>query len=166
RKNGNKKRKRLEWKAHVQDIGEDIFRRAYRLTYDAFNSLLVKITPFITAIQVNALNPSDSNVPPEICLASALRWLAGGQYIDICIIFGIGSTTCYDCIWTVAGAIDRVEKFDFPTDDVNKMKTISSKDFGKRSGGVMDGCIGALDRFWHPYSKMGCILATFGVRYG
>ncbi|MGH7974662.1 MAG: hypothetical protein ACREBR_03985, partial [bacterium] len=94
RKKGNKKRKRLEWKAHVQDIhGEDIFRRAYRLTYDAFNSLLVKITPFITASPDNALNPSDSNVPPEICLASALRWLAGGQYIDICIIFGIGSTT-------------------------------------------------------------------------
>ncbi|MGH7974661.1 MAG: hypothetical protein ACREBR_03980 [bacterium] len=77
-------------------------------------------------------------------MASELRWLAGGQYNNICIIFGIGSTTCYDCIWRVAGAIDKVEKFDFPTDDVNKMKT-TSKEFGKRSGGVMDGCIGALD---------------------
>ncbi|MGH7974182.1 MAG: hypothetical protein ACREBR_01555, partial [bacterium] len=45
RKKLNKIRHRLDWAAHVADIGEELFQRAYRLTYASFNSLLVKITP-------------------------------------------------------------------------------------------------------------------------
>ncbi|MGH7974046.1 MAG: hypothetical protein ACREBR_00870, partial [bacterium] len=43
RKKPNKIRHRLDWAAHVADIGEELFQRAYRLTYASFNSLLVKI---------------------------------------------------------------------------------------------------------------------------
>jgi hypothetical protein len=41
----NKQRKRLDWQAHVNDIGDAIFKSAYRLSIDAFNALLSKILP-------------------------------------------------------------------------------------------------------------------------
>ena len=53
----------------------------------------------------------------EICLATALRYFAGGSYLDISISHGISKTDVYRSVWTVVPAtnISTSLQFQFPT---------------------------------------------------
>mmetsp|Transcript_10226 Transcript_10226/g.14761 ORF Transcript_10226/g.14761 Transcript_10226/m.14761 type:complete len:153 (+) Transcript_10226:24-482(+) len=92
----NKRRQRLDWNSHVNDIGDSLFKRAYRLTLPAFNALLEKIQDDLLTDYCKASNSSGSTVKPETCLAMALRFLAGGQHIDICFTHGV-------TVWSTRG---------------------------------------------------------------
>ena len=111
----NKHRKRLNWDEHVSNIGEVLFQRAYRLNLKSFNELLLKIHDRIEVSNIyQVIRSSGSYITPEIMLASTLRWLAGGSYIDICFTHGISVSSFYNILWEVIDSINSVQKIDFP----------------------------------------------------
>ena len=72
--------------SQMDELTDDYFRRMFRLSRSAFTALLEKISDDFIMPSVSS---SGSAISPKTQLAVALRWLAGGSYIDICFAFGI-----------------------------------------------------------------------------
>jgi hypothetical protein len=160
----------MDWGKHVEAIGEATFKRAYRLTVSSFDRLLAKITDKLDAINVqNAINSSGSSICPATCLAMALRYLAGGSYIDICFTHGVSFTSFYDKLWITLEAINDVEKIEFPVDNMQKLGAIA-RGFQDRSGCVFRSCVGAIDglsiRTREPYKTESSHPAQYKNRKG
>jgi hypothetical protein len=50
----------------------------------------------------------------EIRLACALRFLAGGQILDLRLLFDLSKSECYSSVYRVVDAIYKVIKIEFP----------------------------------------------------
>ena len=83
-----------------------LFQRAYRMDYVAFKSLHRLLQSGIQEYLINEREMNDRNnrldfymrngrITTEICLACALRYFAGGSYLDITLSHGIGKTDLY-----------------------------------------------------------------------
>jgi hypothetical protein len=156
-RNRNKQRNRMDWGKHVEAIGEATFKRAYRLTVASFDRLLAEISDELEASNVQkAINSSGSTILPATCLAMALRFLAGGSYVDICFTHGVAVPTFYEKLWITLEAINSVEKIEFPIDNMQKLGDIA-RGFQNRSGCVFRSCVGAIDglsiRTREPYKS-------------
>jgi len=98
--------------------------------------------------EVKAMNSSGE--PISVCtrLVVALRWLAGGSYLDICFAWGLGISTFFDTdhgvLWPTLQAINDVFSMGFPIDDEEKLEELS-RGFSEHSSGILDGCVLALD---------------------
>ena len=79
--------------------------------------LLASIKDKIEKHSSRARFSSGTPVPLETILAAALRWLAGGSYLDICINHGISTQQFYLSLWEVIDAINEEKKICFPWDD-------------------------------------------------
>ena len=85
------------------------------MDYTAFNQLheLLKncISEYIQKDQIRCSNGGkcfhyrNGEIKMEIRLACALRFFAGGSYLDITISHGIGKTDVYRSVWAVVHAI-------------------------------------------------------------
>jgi hypothetical protein len=81
---------------HYRELGDLYFRRAYRMSYDAFTSLSALLRPGIldamgykgTFIRYKPNGP----ISPDVRLACAIRWFSGGSAYDIMTNFGISHT--------------------------------------------------------------------------
>jgi len=71
-------------------LSDSTFRRMFRLTRAAFNELVTLLDPMIVKNPIKATNSSGSSISTRTRLAVTLRWLAGGQQIDLCFAWGIG----------------------------------------------------------------------------
>jgi hypothetical protein len=156
-RNRNKQRNRMDWGKHVEAIGEATFKRAYRLTVASFDRLLAEISDELEASNVQkAINSSGSTILPATCLAMALRFLAGGSYVDICFTHGVAVPTFYEKLWITLEAINSVEKIEFSIDNMQKLGDIA-RGFQNRSGCVFRSCVGAIDglsiRTREPYKS-------------
>jgi hypothetical protein len=131
-------------------------RRLIVFVFDSLHSLsqhrsclqMVGHTPSFVSNEKYACNSSGSPIAPECKLAISLRWLAGGSYLDICDIYDISESSFYPILWETLEIIDKVLKIRFPTNDPISLSRMSEA-FGKRTGGVLHGCVGALDG-WAP----------------
>ena len=83
-----------------------LFQRAYRMDYVAFNLLHRLLQEGIQEYIINEREINDGNnglefymrngrITTEIRLACALRYFAGGSYLDITLSHGIGKTDLY-----------------------------------------------------------------------
>ena len=94
-------------------------------------------------------------ISTQIRLAAALRFFAGGSYLDIAISHGIGKTDVYRSVWLVVHAtnISTALQFQFPT-TLEECKSMAT-DFTFRSKAGFDNCVGCIDRMllWteNPY---------------
>ena len=96
---------------------------------------------------IKACNSSGVPITSRTRLAVTLRWLAGGSYLDLCFAWGIGLSTFFSengVLWPTLQAIDEVFKMGFPFDDEEKLEELSSG-FSHHSGGVLNGCVMAMD---------------------
>jgi hypothetical protein len=97
-----------------------------------------------------AINSSCAVVPLKTRLAVTLRWLAGGSYLDLCFAWGLGVLTFNDSdhgfLWQTLQALDEIFQMGFPLHDENKLEELSLG-FSNHSGGILDGCVFALDGF-------------------
>ena len=83
-------RKRLSWNEHVSLLlHEDLFTRTYRMSYDAFNTLLELLRPSISCDLIKSKNCTPEPIYPELVMAIGLQWLAGGSYLDIKTCYGM-----------------------------------------------------------------------------
>ena len=74
----------------------------------------------------------------------ALRYLAGGSYIDISFHHAVSFSYFYKSLWDVLEAIDHVEDVDFGADNLSELKRRAAA-FESRTEGAIQGCVGALD---------------------
>ena len=97
---------------------------------------------------VKASNSSGSPFSSKTRLAVTLRWLAGASHIDLCFAWGIGIGTFYNKdrgpIWPTIEAIDLAFDIGLPLHDTSRLDELA-KGFYDHSGGILDGCVIAVD---------------------
>ena len=185
---GPKRRQQMcfVWAEHCLRLNASEFRARYRLDYEAFNALLD-----IVRADIQTENPSMAErskgwnsqavVEPEVRLAVTLRYLSGGQVIDLRLIYCISTNECYVSIWRTVDAINKHLSPEDPLSqtgcygDPEKMATIE-RDFRAASPdqtnvgncGAMDGlgikqrnpgvAVSNPNRYWVERKSAFCIL--------
>jgi hypothetical protein len=115
---------RLNWDEHVRSFSRDEFKKAYRLSREAFQGVLEGIRAVLTTgDQLQAARSSSGPVAPEVRLAVTLRWLAGGSFHDIHRLHKISKEEMFNSIWKVVDAVNNHEpwKFSFPFGDAEAL---------------------------------------------
>ena len=90
------------------ELGRNMFRRAYRMHIETFYTLYVKIKPALfEAIAYSDVrkNAPNGRVHPTVRLACAIRVFAGGDPSDTGCAFGVSSTVVYDSVGFVIKAV-------------------------------------------------------------
>ena len=126
------------------------------MDYIAFKSLHCILQKGIQGYIINEREINDENnrldfymrngrITTEIHLACALRYFAGGSYLDITVSHGIGKTDLYCSIWAVVHATNvcTMLQFSFPT-TLSECKSISNE-FSHRCKAGFSNCIGCID---------------------
>lgn len=122
----------LGYCSHVQSLTEFRFKRMYRLSFDQFQLLFVRIEPMLQR-QHSKARVSEP-ILPKIMLAMTLRcaareqrpcqsrriashrFLAGGSYLDITDNFGVSDSSFFKSVWTVIPAINTTLQLAYPRD--------------------------------------------------
>ena len=143
-KQPNRNRRQMKWNERVASLTAKEFEQRYRLDLEGFNQVLERIRPFLGPSHAHA----PSQVPPELKLSMALRWMAGGSYLDIADLHGVEVSTFYKHLWTTIEAIDAA--YELPLiamlDNVEEGALGPLIDgFDEKSAGMIRGCFGAVD---------------------
>jgi hypothetical protein len=137
-------RTRMVWRDRVASLTAHEFVCRYRVDLEGFNSMLVKIRPFMPAMYRNVTN----QVSNELKLSMCLRWLAGGSYLDLADMHGVSTATFFRHVKQVYTAINQA--YELPLVgvlerwDVDAVEQLASG-FDAKTHGVVPGCIGAID---------------------
>ena len=81
----------------------------------------------------------------QIHLACALRYFAGGSYLDIIMSHSVGKTNFYRSIWAVVHATNKCSSLDFQFLSTLAECQSISKEFSLRSKVGFTNCIGCID---------------------
>ena len=87
----------------------------------------------------------NSEISTEIRLVTALRYFAGGFYLDISISHGISKTDVYRSVWAVVHATNISTSFQFRFPTTSKECKSMAYDFTFRSKAGFDNCVGCID---------------------
>ena len=162
-----RRKERIPWDVVNERISDRHFRRMFRMTRCCFSLLCQKIISrvgekqFKSEAYINAFlkgkDPMyDANVQTtggyvsgEVKLAITLRLLAGGDALDLAVMFDVHSDHCTKIMYDVL--LHWVINIDIG--DMNMIRYLGDKDamakvslgFSRRSNGVLKGAIGALD---------------------
>jgi len=154
-------RTRMAFDAFTSDMTDKEFQRYYRipraraegdsrLSPQSFNDLVdaIKPRPEVLARQrASARKSSGGFVEYELRLSMALRYLAGGSWLDIKYLHGVSGTTFWRYLWPTLKAVDRaLPEFSLETDvhDLARCRHLASG-FARKTDGHIRGAIGALD---------------------
>jgi hypothetical protein len=140
---------RLNWVQHVLKLlHTKEFGQTYRMSHDAFQTLLDILRPTITVDVVKSRNSTPSSEPiyPELVMHIGLRWLAGGAFADIRDTVGVSSPSVYRCRDMFIDAVLAAQELDlkFP-ETLEEVYKAAIRFKQKSSNGVMSGCVGCLD---------------------
>ena len=130
------------------ELGRNMFRRAYRMHIETFYTLYVKIKPVLfEAIAYSDVrkNAPNGRVHPTVRLACAIRVFAGGDPSDIGCAFGVSSTVVYDSVGFVIKAVNNCDDLAivFPSDHAEQYKI--AEGFHRKSKAGIKECVGAVD---------------------
>lgn len=127
-----------------QMLGPYYFQRAYRMSYNKFQTLSHKLSQYMKKrnIQKVAWNGPIYN---SIRVACAIRYFAGGSPYDIATTFGISLSEVFVSVWDVVDAVNQHPNFkiNYP-DSTNKQNEIALG-FKDKSGAGFNCCAGAID---------------------
>jgi hypothetical protein len=142
---------RLDWKAHIKRLlKEGQFQRMYRTSHISFHKLLHLLLPYlkVNEHQRNRRRCGMGHKSPELILHCLIRDMAGGSHHDIRVLFGLPKSSFFYCLHQAIDAINKCPELDitFPMDTAG-LKRLALGFTGKSSFGVIDGCVGALDRW-------------------
>ena len=87
----NELRPRMDWEKRMDSLTEREFARRYRISKRAFRRLEMKIFPYMA--RQRPIIAQEAPVPTDLCLSMTLRWLAGGSFLDIIDMHGVGRAT-------------------------------------------------------------------------
>ena len=140
------------WADHVARLTESEFKLRYRLTADAFYDLVEILRPDLTACNERlARNAKWGHlISVETKLAIGLRFMAGGEPLDLKLIYDVDKSYIYTCIWLVVDAVNARLKVEFPLLDVDKLSVLESEFRAASRKGVWAGQVGAADGVHFP----------------
>ena len=162
-----RRKERILWATINERISDRHFRRMFRMTRDCFSLLCQRIIvevggkefkseAYIAAFFKGKDPMYDANVKAtggyisgEVKVAIALRLLAGGDALDLAVMFDVHSDHCtvilYQVLlhWIIKPNIGNLNMKKYLGDKEAMAKV--SKGFAKRSDGVLVGAIGAID---------------------
>jgi len=107
---------RMVWEDRVDSLTPAEFTRTYRVSLNAFRYVLERIRAAIKAPR-KARYDTNGPVPAELLLSMTLRYLAGGSYLDIYQMHGVGRSTMFHAIPHVCHAICKAFPLVFPIND-------------------------------------------------
>ena len=119
----------FSWRDHVDGMYEDEFKLRYRLSSDSFYKLLDIIRPEleVTDRQQQLRSRSGNPIQVETRLAVALRFCAGGDPLDLKLIYGMSKAQVMLCVWRAVDAINLcLDNINFPINDVAGLQEIES----------------------------------------
>ena len=96
----HRKPKDFSWQDHVEDMTEAEFKLRYRLDSHSFYKLLERLEPELQKDEKQQLRArSGTPVATAVRLAVALRYFAGGDVLDLKLIYCMSKTAVMTCIW-------------------------------------------------------------------
>mmetsp|Transcript_9184 Transcript_9184/g.11788 ORF Transcript_9184/g.11788 Transcript_9184/m.11788 type:complete len:412 (+) Transcript_9184:50-1285(+) len=143
-----KRRKQLQqfsWEDHVLSMPPGHFQKAYRLTEEAFNDLHAALESQLSACSLQATRARGYPIDSRVRLASALRFLCGGQTIDLCMLYKISRTECYHSVWMAVDAINSHFSIVFPIKDRAKLEKLESEFAAHSRSHVWRGQVAPVD---------------------
>ena len=153
---GNRKRPRLVWRARLAQIGtESGFRTRYKISSRMFKDICKRIRKDVEAEDAKqAMRSSGGLITAELQLSMALRYMAGGHYVDIADLHGVHQNQVYNAVSQVADAINKhySDRLEFPIKDRQACDKLA-EGFYKASGETVPGCIGCVDGIAIPIEK-------------
>lgn len=99
-------RQRLDWAAFQAGLTEKEFQKLYKLSRGGFYSVAAQIKHLVAPNRSNLSSATGGGISTELQLATTLRFLAGGSYLDIRHHYGLGTSTFYDIVERVLLALD------------------------------------------------------------
>eukprot|EP00965_Chrysotila_dentata_P122423 4046100-Pleurochrysis_carterae.AAC.1 len=115
------------WHDHIRRLSAKSFKLRYRLDIDAFYKLLSIIWDDLLVDGGMAMRRRNGLlISPQVRLAVSLRYFAGGDTLDLMLIYSLSRGEVYSCIWTVMDSINARLKLEFPAlDDIEALRAIS-----------------------------------------
>ena len=164
---------RNSWEGENKRFSDRMFFRLFRMHWPCFNNLCQKIEKTVGKKELKsekyieklpklkcttqesrmynaALQNTGDYIPGEIKVCLALRYLAGGSYLDLFLWYNSDPDHILHVIrhiienWFCNDAVMRIDIYRDVLQDSHRIKQITS-DFAKGSGGILSGCLGALD---------------------
>ncbi|CAN0452101.1 unnamed protein product, partial [Pylaiella littoralis] len=140
------RRQRRSWAAYSKPLLADgTFRSSFRMDHDDFMDLVDMLRP---ELERNPHMGSLRNgaVPVEYQVGNTLRWLAGGQMLDIKQGHVIAKSTAYQTAVRVIKAINACEALECRWPEKQTDYDSIAAGFKSRStNGVITKCVGAMD---------------------
>ena len=142
----------FSWKEHVALLTEEEFKMRYRFTFDGFYDLLNKIYDDlqVSVDKMAKLAKWGQVVEPATKLAITLRYLAGGDPLDLRLIYQVSKAYVYDCVWLTVDAINRAFPVTFPIDDPHKLAELETEFREKARCAGWEGQVGSIDGVHFP----------------
>lgn len=137
-----------------QKMADNYWKRRYRLSVKLFDDLAAKIQAHVTAEQDEERQQTETNLnfkvkfSIRVKLAIALRFAAGGIYVDIADNWAIkNNSTFYNIVWEMVDLINIVETLPgIKLDDPESLRKVSQS-FSRFSQHKLVGALGAIDGF-------------------
>ena len=133
---------------HVARLSESDFKLRYRLTADAFHYKLLPLlrSRLAATDELRARYAKHGQlVEPETKLAIGLRFLAGGDPLDLKLIYDVSKDYIYKTVWQVVDAVNAAISVEFPIDDVDKLRVLEAEFRAASRKGVWRGQVGCVD---------------------
>ena len=138
----------FSWANHVARLSESDFKLRYRLTADAFHYKLLPLlrSRLAATDELRARYAKHGQlVEPETKLAIGLRFLAGGDPLDLKLIYDVSKDYIYKTVWQVVDAVNAAISVEFPIDDVDKLRVLEAEFRAASRKGVWCGQVGCVD---------------------
>ena len=139
------------WADHVARLTEAEFKLRYRVTPHAFHKeLLPKLWSRLSLDPKVRVKHERKHVEPEVKLAICLRYMAGGDPLDLKLIYKVSRSYIYHCVWLGVDAINEVLGEPFPLHDSAKLDRLEREFRAASRGGIWTGQVGAVDGVHFP----------------
>mmetsp|Transcript_538 Transcript_538/g.1476 ORF Transcript_538/g.1476 Transcript_538/m.1476 type:complete len:240 (+) Transcript_538:80-799(+) len=153
---GKRREEPFDWARHVARLIPAEFKARYRLPASAFYDLIDILRPSLMQKQEHYVILSrGSPIALETMLAVALRFLAGGQILDIRLIYRMSKPHCYQCVWRVVDAVNSHLVIEFPIDDLGRLKQLEAQFRARSRMQAWSGQVGAIDGVHFAMEKPG-----------
>ena len=177
RKDGASKRKfrkRKSWDQFQRNLTDRQFRRYFRMSRECFEYLCKRIVDnvgerefkseeylhnmkfsdeFKDTKTKNMMSAHEAHqggfISGEVKLALTLRLLAGGSYLDLALLYEVGSSYAHEIFkyvldnWILDDKLVKISGFEYLNDEERLSKV--ALEFARASQGFFNGCIGAID---------------------
>lgn len=123
---GNRRYNREYGLRKMREMTDFEFARMFRMNRETFGKLVEIVRPHLQVDEAQARRSSGSPISVTTKVACALRWLAGGSYLDISHLFGVSSENFFSkrgVLWQTLEAIDKGLSISFNVDPRNLEQT-------------------------------------------